>query len=54
MTEVCDLKREANRRLDALDRGIKLLEGGWPITALENMRDERRSMERISLEEDTQ
>ena len=50
MDEIEYLKREADCRMDALERGIKLLQLELPITALENMKDDLRSMERLRTE----
>lgn len=49
-----DIEREADRRLDALERGVKLLELGLPITALENMKDDLRSMQLFGCQEQTE
>ena len=44
---IMNLKREADRRLDAINRCLRLLEHDLPITAYENLKDEARSMERF-------
>lgn len=43
-----NLEREADRRMDALERAAKFLEIGLPITALEGLKDDLRSMERCA------
>lgn len=41
------LKREADRRLDAINTCLRLLELELPITAYHNLKDDARSMERF-------
>ena len=42
-----DLRREADRRLDAIEGCLRLLKEGLPITAYENLKDHARSMDRL-------
>jgi len=46
-----DLARECNRRLDVIDAALSHLKSGRPISAYENLKDARNSMERITEEQ---